>query len=122
MIIAVDFDGVLCESQFPRIGPSDQEMIQAVKRVQNAGHETVLWTCRADQRLSEAVEWCEMHGLHFTSINDNTSSNKLLFSATYPNGTRKVFADVYIDDRNLGYTRRAAICFLNEIARLTHKE
>ena len=118
MIIAIDFDGVLCESRFPRIGISDHQIIQAVIRVQEAGHETILWTCRAGERLQEAVEWCGMHGLLFTAVNDNTPSNKKLFETEYPHGTRKVYADFYIDDHSLDYSRQSTIEFLNGVAKL----
>ena len=118
MVIAIDFDGVLCESRFPNIGSSDPQMIRAVKRVQEAGHETILWTCRAGERLSEAVAWCVMHGLCFTSVNDNAPSNKKMFEAEYTQGTRKVYADFYIDDHNPDYSRQSTIELLNGVAKL----
>ena len=103
MIIAVDFDGVLVEDQFPEIGPPKNEMIELVKRIIAAGHEAVLWTSRTDARLAEAVRWCMAHGLKFSAINDQAPSNKAKYQHLYPNGTRKVYADLYIDDHNIGY-------------------
>lgn len=105
MIIAVDFDGILCDNEFPEIGKPHYEMIAAVREAIDCGHEVILWTSRVDERLSEAVAWCVDRGLHFTSINDNAPSNKQKYEHLYPNGTRKVYADVYIDDHNLFFIR-----------------
>ena len=49
-----------------------------------------------DDRLVEATKWCEDRGLHFTSIKDNTPSN----TEQYGTNPRKVYADIYIDDRS----------------------
>lgn len=103
MIIAVDFDGILCEDRFPEIGKPNHEMIGLIRQAIDEGHEVVLWTCRTDQPLVEAVAWCRERGLHFCAVNDNAPSNKIKYKDIYPNGTRKVYADVYIDDHNVEY-------------------
>lgn len=103
MIIAVDFDGILCTNAFPEIGEPDYEMISLVRQLIDRGHEVILWTSRVDDALTRAVEWCHDRGLHFCAVNENAPSNVERFKAKYPNGTRKVYADVYIDDHNLEY-------------------
>jgi len=105
MIIAVDFDGVLCEDRFPEIGTPDHEVVSLVRQLIDAGHEVVLWTCRTDDRLTEAVEWCEDRGMRFCAVNENAPSNRARWAAEYPNGTRKVYADVYVEDHDLLYRR-----------------
>lgn len=95
IIVAVDFDGILCEDKFPEIGKPNYDMVLFVRRLQDSGIETILWTSRIDDRLAEAIVWCEDRGLHFTSINDNTPNNK----EQYGTNPRKVYADIYIDDR-----------------------
>lgn len=100
MIVAVDFDGVLCRDEFPEIGAPNYRMISLVREIADAGHEVVLWTSRADDRLVEAVHWCEDRGLHFCAVNDNAPSNRAQYEGLYPNGTRKVHADVYMDDKD----------------------
>lgn len=100
MIVAVDFDGILCKDAFPGIGDPNYEMISLVREIADAGHEVVLWTSRADDRLVEAVRWCEDRGLHFCAVNDNAPSNQERYKDLYPNGTRKVYADVYMDDKD----------------------
>ena len=95
IIVAVDFDGILCQDKFPEIGEPNYDMVTLVRRLQDSGIETILWTSRVDDRLAEAIAWCEDRGLHFTSINDNTPSNK----EQYGTNPRKVYADIYMDDR-----------------------
>lgn len=103
MIIAVDFDGILCEDNFPEIGAPRYEMISKIRQLIDSGHEVILWTCRVDEALEEAVAWCKDYGLHFAAVNENAPSNIEMYIDKYPNGTRKVYADVYIDDHNFGY-------------------
>lgn len=103
MIIAVDFDGILCKNNFPEIGKPKYDMISKIRQLIDNGHEVILWTSRVDDALTKAVEWCHDRGLHFCAVNENAPSNVEKFKAKYPNGTRKVYADVYIDDHNLEY-------------------
>lgn len=101
MVIAVDFDGVLCENgNFPEIGKPIYPMVSFVRELMDQGHEVVLWTSRVGKPLNEAVEWCKDRGLRFCAVNDNAPSNKEQYLKEYPNGTRKVYADLYIDDHN----------------------
>lgn len=105
MIIAVDFDGILCENKFPEIGNPNYLMVSFVRELIDTGNEVVLWTSRVDQPLEDAVEWCKDRGLHFCAVNDNAPSNKAKYEKIYPSGTRKVYADVYIDDHNPAFLR-----------------
>lgn len=118
MIIAVDFDGVLVQSAFPKIGGPDHEMVDLVRLlIQKSDVEVVLWTSRVDQPLEDAIAWCEQMGLVFDAINDNAPSNKRKYGKLYPNGTRKVYADYYLDDHNMGYSRQMAIDIIKSILR-----
>lgn len=103
MIIAIDFDGILCENNFPAIGEPNYEIISLTRQLIDIGVEVVLWTSRTDNELKEAVAWCEDYGLHFSAVNENAPSNIEEYKSKYPNGTRKVYADYYIDDHNLEF-------------------
>lgn len=106
MILAVDFDGTLCQNAFPGIGEPHWGIIAALRAVQqHTDHTTVLWTCRVNDKLKEAVEWCEEHGLHFDKVNENAIHNV----SEYGTDPRKVFADIYIDDKAIGYSPEAVI-------------
>lgn len=96
-IIAVDFDGTLCECKFPDIGAPIPPVIEYVKRLRAAGNIIILWTCRTGQNLTDAVTWCKQQGLTFDYINENVKQNV----EQYGGDTRKIFADVYIDDKTI---------------------
>lgn len=98
MIIAVDFDGILCENRFPEIGAPNYEMISFVRQMIDEGHEVILWTSRAGNRLNEAFKWCEDRGLHFCAVNENAPSNLAQYLAEYPTPSPKVYADLYLED------------------------
>lgn len=104
MIIAVDFDGVLCKDEFPQIGPPISLNISLIKRLAEKGHEIVLWTCRVEKQLEEALVWCEEQGLVFAAVNDNAPSNKAKYASVYKEQPRKIYADYYIDDHSAGYS------------------
>lgn len=93
-IYAVDFDGTLCESKWPEIGAPNKKLIQHLIQCQAKGAKLILWTCRIDDKLQEAVEWCKKFGLEFDAINDNLPENVDI----YGNNARKVWATCYIDD------------------------
>lgn len=91
-IVAVDFDGTLSlGSQYPNIGRFNTHLYEALMKLKGIGWSIVLWTCREGKELKEAVEWCEMNGLEFDAINENPP--EVSFKS------RKVVADMYIDDR-----------------------
>lgn len=96
MIIAVDFDGTIVEHEYPRIGRERQFAVAALKQLKADGHILILWTYREGQRLEEALEWCRKRGLEFHCVNSNDPF------AVPAGGPRKIHADIYIDDRNIG--------------------
>ena len=96
-ILAVDFDGTLCESAWPDIGYPKQDVIDYVLEQQRNGAKLILWTNRCDEKLNEAVKWCKAHGIEFDAVNDNLPS----MVAAFGNNCRKVYADLYLDDKNL---------------------
>ena len=100
MILAIDFDGTLCTNMFPKIGNPVKPVIAWCKERKQAGDKLILWTCRTNQRLSEAVEWCKKNGLEFDSVNENLEEIIQL----YGGDTRKIQADHYLDDKNLSIT------------------
>lgn len=98
MIIAVDFDGTLCESAYPAIGKVMLGAKKSLIELRERGHYVIVWTCRTGDRLLDAVNWLQAEGIPFDRINDHNPDNLAL----YGDGGKKVYADVYIDDKNLG--------------------
>lgn len=103
MIIAVDFDGVLCENAFPKIGRPNYGVISLIREFIDNGHEVVLWTVRNGEELTAAVDWCGERGLHFCNVNGPAPSNEAEYKDKYPTQSRKIYADIYIDDHSLEF-------------------
>lgn len=95
-IIAVDFDGTLCEDKWPDIGEPNTELISYLKKCQKAGDRIILWTCRVGRHLEDAIEWAKEQGLVFNAVNANLQECIDRFG----NDCRKVHADKYLDDKN----------------------
>ncbi len=96
-IMAVDFDGTLCFSDWPDLGEPNQPLIEYLKTWKQHGNKLILWTCRAGDALSRAVSWCNEQELTFDAINDNLPE----IVEKYGNNSRKITCDYYIDDRAL---------------------
>lgn len=94
MIIAVDFDGTLCEDKFPLIGKPKTKIVDYVKKLQHE-HTIILWTCRTGKMLKKAVIWCSNQGVRPDFVNENASWVIKKFN----NDCRKIYADIYIDDK-----------------------
>ena len=95
--IAVDFDGTIVEHEYPRIGKDKLFAIETLKELQKYGALLILWTFRSGIELDEAVEYCISRGVEFYAINRNYPEE--IFDDTI---SRKINADVYIDDKNVG--------------------
>lgn len=95
-ILAVDFDGTLVENAFPAIGQFKPEVLSAVLMYKDLGWKVILWSCRTGKMLEDAVKACESAGLIFDAVNDNLPEVQQYFGES----TRKVFANLYWDDRN----------------------
>ena len=93
-VIAVDFDGTLCQFAWPNIGEPNIGVIQFFRRLRACGNKLILWTCREGKMLDAAVAWCKEHDLEFDAVNANLPER----IAQYNNDSRKVGADLYCDD------------------------
>lgn len=93
--IAIDFDGCLCTNAYPEIGEPNWPVICRAKAEQRAGAGLILWTCRENQLLLDAIAACEGWGLTFDSINESLPDWIEAFG-TQP---RKVGASEYWDDK-----------------------
>ena len=96
-IIAVDFDGTIVEHKFPAIGKEMLFAFATLKELQKKGHRLILWTYRAGETLDEAVAYCRENGVEFYAVNKNYPEEVMDDSIS-----RKIIADIYIDDRNVG--------------------
>ena len=94
MIIAVDFDGTCVTHQYPDIGRAIGARPILADLVK-AGHKIILYTMRSGLELDYAVNWLKFQGIPLYGINENPGQEQWTSS-------RKVYADLYIDDAALG--------------------
>lgn len=96
LTIAVDFDGTLVENRYPHIGKPILFAFETLKKLQQEGHQIILWTYRSGMRLQEAVQYCEGKGIKFYAVNKSYPEEEY-----DPALSRKILADYFIDDRNI---------------------
>jgi len=98
MIIAIDFDGTIVMDRFPDIG----EMIPGAKEIINSffedGHRIIIWTSRTGIELARAIEWLAKSGIKYHLVNESCPENTKKYGGR---DTRKIYADIYIDDKGL---------------------
>ena len=75
----------------------NKKMVAFAKTVKAQGHKIILWTSRAGADLENAVEWCRLQGLVFDAVNEPLPEQ----IKRWGNDTRKIYADYYIDDKNM---------------------
>ncbi len=99
MVIAVDFDGTIVKHRYPEIGEELPFATETLRMLAKDHHRLILWSVREGKLLDDAVEWCRQRGVEFWAVNrdypEETSNNNQHFS-------RKLKADLFIDDRNIG--------------------
>ena len=93
MIIAVDFDGTLQMSD----GSANQSLIARLKAEQKRGNIVILWTCRERKRLQEALLFLQNNGFKPNLINQNAPQAIAMLG----HDPRKIYADIYIDDKSI---------------------
>lgn len=98
MTIAVDFDGTIVEHLYPKIGKEIPFAIETLKLLLKEHHRLILWTVREGKLLEDAVLWCRERGIEFYAVNKDYPEE----NATHRGTSRKIKADLFIDDRNLG--------------------
>lgn len=91
MIVAVDFDGTLQLAD----GSPNLHLIRRLKQAQRDGDTVILWTCREGASLREAARFLGQFGL----VPDYFNSNCTKIVRKLGRDSRKIYADLYIDDR-----------------------
>lgn len=94
-IIAVDFDGTIVTNAFPDIGQLRAGAADTLRRWKDKGWRIIIWTCRGGEAEDACRRFLDRHDIPYDTINENVAD--LWFETS-----RKVYADVYIDDRAHG--------------------
>jgi ribonucleotide monophosphatase NagD (HAD superfamily) len=93
--IAVDFDGTIVVHDYPDIKTPVPKALNVLHQIQQKGHNIILFTMRSGKELNEAVNYLKENGINLFGINENPEHPDYLDS-------RKVFANLYIDDSAVG--------------------
>jgi len=99
MVIAVDFDGTIVEHRYPEIGKELPFATETLRMLMKERHRLILWTVREGQLLDNAIAWCRERGVEFYAVNSDYPEETKEGNSVY---SRKVKADLFIDDRNIG--------------------
>lgn len=94
-IIAVDFDGTLVENKWPEIGEPKWEVINYICAEKVKGAKIILWTNRRGKPLIDAINFCHEVEIELDAVNEDIPEVVEYFGKS----TRKIFADIYLDDR-----------------------
>lgn len=94
MTIAIEFDGVIVEDEYPKIGEEIPFAFDSLKKIQKKGNQVILWTRRSGNELAEAIRFCHDHDFEFYAI--NKSYPEEVIDGT---SSRKILAELYIDSR-----------------------
>lgn len=117
MIISVDFDGTIVRNRYPEIGPIEFYAKETIREWIEEGHQVIINTCRAGLYLQAAAEFLKSNGIPYSSINENLQSR----IEEYGSDTRKISADLYIDDKNIFCRRIDWLEIRDEVKRITSK-
>ena len=97
MVVAIDFDNTIVYSNYPKIIKPLPYALDVIKILMNDKYTTlILWTCREGKDLEDALNWLDIHNIHFDYINEN-SKERIELYGTNP---RKIGADLFIDDHS----------------------
>lgn len=90
---AFDFDDVLAENQFPKIGPAIVDNVAVLRKLwTDYSNIIIVWSCRDGDYSAQMRHWMIEQGIPFDFINENPM---------FLPGSRKIFAHKYYDDRNV---------------------
>ena len=98
LIVAVDFDGTIAgrdENHNLVVIPGADTYIRKIKEL---GHTVILYTCREGKNQWKAEKFMEEHNIPFDLINANFEGH----ATKYGHDSRKINADVYVDDKAVG--------------------
>lgn len=97
LIIAIDFDGTICDLSFPEVGKMKPEADKYVNMLFDEGHHIIINTCRSGIYEGLAETFMKENKIHYHFIN----SNMPYMIEAYGQDCRKISADIYIDDKCL---------------------
>tara|TARA_R110000822_G_scaffold125716_4_gene260638 strand:- start:5470 stop:5859 length:390 start_codon:yes stop_codon:yes gene_type:complete len=96
-ILAIDFDGTICMSDYPALGMQRKDAGVYMRKLAKDGYGIVINTCREGIALSDAIKWLHKNAIPYHYVNCNFPHLIEMYGAD----CRKISADLYIDDKCL---------------------
>lgn len=98
-ILAIDFDGTIVEDRYPEIGPLRPGAREVINRLWASGRfKIIIWTCRTGEHAITARRFLLLNVVCFDKFNESCQQNIAEYGGV---DTRKIYADMYIDDKGL---------------------
>lgn len=105
--IGVDFDGTLCDLQYPGIGAVKPGAKEALARLKELGYRIIIWTCRTcHYYYSEFGTDPSLHTLDRPAVQDMKAwldANGIVYDEIDDGSRGKLHADYYIDDKGIRF-------------------
>lgn len=96
-VVALDFDGTIAVTKFPEIIGLNGNVAEFSQDLKDNGIYVILWTCRNNETLEEAIQFCKENNVHFDIANEHCPAYMEFFNNKH---SPKVHANIYIDDKN----------------------
>ncbi len=107
--VSIDFDGTLCDIDYPNIGPIKRGAKEALTLLRQLGYVIIISSCR-----SCAWNWSEYYGdeefVHacerpvYTEMKAWLDKNEIPYDIIDDGTKGKVAADYYVDDKAIAFT------------------
>jgi hypothetical protein len=94
--LAIDYDGVLELAPWPATGQLHPQAGLVMRLLRDEGHTLIINTCRSGRALGDALAALDRANIPYHYANQNTPER----IAKYGSDSRKISADLYLDDRN----------------------
>ena len=102
LVISIDFDGVIVTDKWPDIGDPIPGAIETINEWYDAGYWIIINSCRDHKEKADMTVWLQRAGVRYHAMNENL----VWRIAQYGTDPRKIGADIYIDDHNIGICLR----------------
>lgn len=94
---SIDVDNTIYEEQYPRVGPLIDGAKETINWLYDNGHTIIIDTCRTGAYAEDAMAHMDRDGIKYHYFNNNDPRR----ITQYGNDSRKISADINIDDKNI---------------------
>jgi len=95
LVFCIDFDNTIVVDDFPNIGVDNLYALDVIRELIYNNHKIILYTIRSNENLLAAENYLKDNGIELYGVNKNKTQFRF-------SNSRKVYADYYIDDKNIG--------------------